>query len=377
MPEFDDSGHRPHAVHEGEDPQLRFSPGPNALKVTLDAWGPQPWNDLVYALYNEMQANWGDRPSQLVSGINADAFPHVLSVVENLFAGKTLPQPLELLSFAFTIDGCSRATTHQLVRTRIGAGFMQHGGRDNDWRHRDWTFPETIRRACFPKETAAQGLDHCVVDWSPIEKLVGTSPGSQGLGLHRKLAEHLLEGKKLYAALVDAGIPWQDARRVLTMGTQTYLHANYTYPTLQGVLANRLEHVMDWEINCVAQLMLRQIKIWCPPLLSKYLGSHSDRQGKAAFAGLESWPPDGKYPNPLERCKTCGHGPLAHPGLMGCAECHNNGEECTTYVAQDMRLRTHRPAQNPFWVLHPDSMNGGPVEWIPTNGVFPEKARTK
>ena len=97
---------------------------------------------------------------------------------------------------------------------------------------------------------------------------------------------------------------------------------------------------MDWEFNCVAQLMLREIKIHCPPLLSRYLGSHSDKAERAKFAGLESWPPDGKYPVPFEHLST---------------------------------PRTHRPEQMPFFVLHPASMAGGPVQWIPTNGRYPHE----
>ena len=152
------------------------------------------------------------------------------------------------------------------------------------------------------------------------------------------------QGKELYSALVDSGIPWQDARRLLPIGTQTYIHISYTYPSLRGVLANRLEHVMDWEINCVAQLMLREIKIKCPPLLSKYLGSHSDRAKRSVFSQLESWPPDLKWP--------------ADKSI-------------------DSIERTHKRLQNPFFILHPDSMNGDSIVWIKTNGFYPKELRPK
>jgi thymidylate synthase ThyX len=140
--------------------------------------------------------------------------------------------------------------------------------------------------------------------------------------------------------LVDAGIPWQDARRVMWMGTQTYIHDQYNYLALQGVLANRLEHIMDWEFNCVAQLMLREVKMQCPPLFSKYLGSHSDKAKAAKFAGLESWPPDGKWPVPD--------------------------------AVKDLP-RQHTAEQMPFFVLHPSSMAGGPIKWIVTNGTYPHE----
>ena len=136
---------------------------------------------------------------------------------------------------------------------------------------------------------------------------------------------------------------------------------------------------MDWEINCVAQLMLREVKMKCPPLLSKYLGSHSDLAGQDKFAGLQSWPPVGKYPNPYERCKNCGHAKINHKPDTAwpdtCEVCERSNHSCSGYVPADTLPREHRPEQNPFWVLHPDSMNGGPIRWIPTNGRFPEEAR--
>lgn len=26
-----------------------------------------------------------------------------------------------------------------------------------------------------------------------------------------------------------------------------------------------------------------------------------------------------------------------------------------------------------IWVLHPESMNGGPIKWVPTNGTYPHE----
>ena len=432
---YEDAKHRPHAIHTGEEPINPITTGPESLRVTLDRWGPV--DNLFTSMYDALQANWGEHPSRTVDrtaygespkGWNPpdDRVPssggrqlsdiytrtgwHVLSnderaYVESCFAGKTLQQVLEGITFDFCIDGVSRAFTHQNVRTRLGAGFMQHGGRDNDWRHRQWTMPETMRRMCnafevevdmnlhtdiaepadqiIPKEIE-DGLQHCITDWNAIMRFLTTAV--PGMSIRQAIEDHIMHGRKLYAALVDAGIPWQDARRVLFMGMQTYIHDQYNYLALQGVLGNRLEHIMDWEFNCVAQLMLREVKMKCPPLLSKYLGSHSDRAKAAKFAGLESWPPDGKYPNPFERCKVCGHtkeNHLQHPDtddLSICEVCERDGIDPVdgrvfhsyhTYEGVDVLTRQHRPEQMPFFVLHPDSMAGGPIVWIPTNGRYP------
>src|SRR6267142_1882802 len=306
---YEDAKHRPHAVHTGEEPQNPITYGPESISVTLDRWGPK--ENLFTSMYDALQANWGDSPSRTVTRRRDPNWtrcypgdsrvPESISLftgwswltdderdyIESCFAGKTLQQVLEGITFDFCVDGVSRAFTHQNVRTRLGAGFMQHGGRDNDWRHRGWTMPETIRRACVAMENNPEsanptggellyslGLQHCITNWKPIDDYLDTFPDvtyGDPNRLRAAIEGHLLNGRELYAALVDAGIPWQDARRVLFMGMQTYIHDQYNYLALSGMLANRLEHIMDWEHNCVAQLMLREIKIKCPPLFSKYL----------------------------------------------------------------------------------------------------------
>ena len=349
MSDYADAGHRPHGIHKGEEPDISISYAPDDIKVTLDTWGPK--ENIFSTLYNQLQSNWGDHPSRVAD--DQDLSTEQIKYVEACFAGKTLQQALELITFAFTVDGITRACTHQLVRTRIGAAVMQHGGRDNDWRHRKWTLPETIRRACVRTHATGSITEEdlspeekpwktCVDDWEPLNRHIAHT---RKLTLMSSLQDHLTEGQDLYAALVDAGIPWQDARRVLPIGTQTYLHISYSYPALRGVLANRLEHVMDWEINCVAQLMLREIKMKCPLLFSKYLGSHSDRAQRAVFSQLESWPPDLKWPD--------------------------------TTKPSDPIKRTHRRLQNPFWVLSPSSMEGKKIQWIRTNGYYPDELKPK
>ena len=346
MTDYADAGHRPHGVHRKEKPESRISYGPDDIKVTLDTWGPQ--ENLYSTLYNQLMANWGDEPSNVAS--DSDLTKGQMDYVESCFAGKTLQQALELITLAFTVDGVSRACTHQLVRTRIGCAVMQHGGRDNDWRHRRWTMPETLRRACIRLPNGEENVsqeekpyESCVDDAEPLLNYIAKH---DHLTLYGAIANHIKSGKNLYSALVDAGIPWQDARRLLPIGTQTYIHITYTYLALRGVLANRLEHVMDWEINCVAQLMLREINMKCPKFLSKYLGSHSDKAERSVFSRLESWPPDGKWSDEFD-------------------------------PAKDSIQRMHERKQNPFWILHPDSMSGNrpDILWIKTNGKYPEELR--
>lgn len=372
------------------------------MTVTLDTWGPR---DFQFPMADYLQSNWGNEPLRTGQGKQNPEW-NVAAHVQSAFQGHTLQQVLEGITFWFTIDGVARACTHQIVRTRF-ASFMQHGGRDNDWRHRRWTMPETIRRAIrrvdrmirpwitlpagrpFTDESWEQMLERedwledCITDERPLHQFMARR---QYANLGTAVQDTLARCKELYAALVDAGIPWQDARRLLPMGTQTYIHAIYNYVSLKGFLANRLEFIMDWEINCVAQLMLREIRMKCPAVIGDSLMSHSDAARKAKFAGLESWPPDGKYPNPHERC-ICGHAAENHTKGDDHVSMATRGEDgdmfrcheciCVAYRPQDTLPRTHNRRQMPFWILAPESMAGGPIRWIPTNGTYPKELRTE
>jgi len=368
MPEFKDTHHRDHARHTGEVPTTEVDRGPYGLKVTLDIWGP--WDPKVMNMY--LQSNWGEHPMTYTeSHTEQVAHAGVLPMVEDCFKGHTLAQILEGISFWFTIDGCTRASTHQIVRTR-DAAFMQHGGRDNDWRHRRFSMPETISRLCRihdhmcanrykwlslkGEERATMKMDtYRAAVLAHGQPVVGEDPDaffrfvereypgtadkqSKAGDLTNALLDTIDRCKRLYAALVDSGVPWQDARRFLPIGLQTYIHGIYNYRTLQQTLTNRLELIMDWEYNCIGQLMVREIRRRCPATVAAPIKSASDKAMKAAFADLLSWPPDGKYPATPE---------------------------------QLAKARAHRPEQNPFWILTDDALNGGDIEWIQTDGVYP------
>lgn len=368
--------HRPCSRFTDEEPRNPIHRGPYGLEVKLVSWnGPS-----FPVLYDELMSGAGDEPSRLAETIQPspawvegaltrevisaehatqwDALDdYQRRVVTAMFAMKLLPTPLESINFTFLINNVARATTHQLVRTRVGASFAQNSGRVNDWRHKAWSMPETIARLIddfdqdhsTPLPFDGVALESCLERMLPIENyltLLDARRTEEDVAvngpttLHDALVNHLQDGRRLYAALVDAGVPHQDARRVLTMGTETFIYDNYNYLALAGVLANRLEHTMEWEINCIAQLMLREVRMQCPRVYSQFLMSRSDKT-KVCSVGDDSaeWSWDGKWPRPA------GY--------------------------QEPFPPSYGPLQNPYFVLHPSSFNGGPIVWIPTNGTYP------
>lgn len=324
-----DDWHRPHADHAGEVPTVAMDRGPQGLKVTLDQWGPE--GTALAVLFNQAVSNWGEEPSRV--RYDHELTDADLKVVDAILAGQHLSNAMEAISFSFTIEGCTRACTHELVRSRVGASFAQHGGRDNDWRHRRWTLPETVARLMDHEERKADLSARAAKHMQEF----GYSAQADD-PIHYALCMQ----KALYAAMVDSGIPWQDARRILGIGHQTYIHANYNLLALKGVTAHRLEHgAVDWEIDCVAQLMVRAVWLRCPRRIARILRSHSDASGVNKFATLYSWPPNGKHPVPTNW----------------------NPDRPTQFTREQM----------PFWVLDPVCYidAGYPVTWIPTDGAWP------
>ena len=136
----------------------------------------------------------------------------------------------EPLMFKFSVDNVSRTLTHQLVRTRIGAGYSQESFRILDVRNRDFRIPATI---CGTRANAEPAKDYS-----------------------RRYDKVCQAAAKLYGDMVDDGIPFQDARFVMPMGVITSIIVYYSYNTLYSVSKRRMcKGCAQWEINCVVRMM--------------------------------------------------------------------------------------------------------------------------
>lgn len=339
---YDLSKHRPHADAAGTPPESFWGVGPDNINVTLDNWGPTGPSVFSNVLRQD-DATWGfDAPKY-------PKFDGALSLeemkrLEKIFQGNGLPQVLEQFTFCFCVEGVSLNCTHQLVRTRIGASFLQQSMRTNDARKMGFNLPEVVHQGLAGKPDAQFDVEKFVAKYEEycddlnIRSLQSPDETAQDKA-HSILACTLRMQKAAYAAMVEAGVPFQDARRWLASGHTTYLWCNYNLVALRSVLAHRLENIaVDWEIDCVAQLMMREVYIKCPKLISHSLGSGSDKAGKSLVDGIVDWPLSGKWPSQRKQVE---------------------GEIFTR-------------AQCPYYVLRPSSLvPGSQVAWFKTDGTFP------
>lgn len=161
---------------------------------------------------------------------------------------------IEHAVFTFSVEGVSRALTHQLVRHRI-ASFSQQSQRYVRLSEPTYVVPETVKRdpeAMKVYEETMNGI------WDSYSKLIGM------------------------------GIPAEDARYVLPNGCTTNITITMNARELLHFFSMRCCNRAQWEIREMADEMLRLCKEVSPVIFSD--------AGPACIRGPC---PEGK--------KTCGH----------------------------------------------------------------------
>lgn len=163
------------------------------------------------------------------SDINADEFDPV--VVEEAFAGG-LNQCLEWVTVVFEISGVTRGLTHELVRTRK-ASFSQQSMRHTNMGYPAMRMPQHIAEHPDPEVRR---------DWW---RSIGAAADT-------------------YWSLVHQDIPYQDARTVLPIATETYIIASYPLSVFLATYAYRACYMFYPEIVYLFRKMREALLEVCP-----------------------------------------------------------------------------------------------------------------
>jgi len=140
---------------------------------------------------------------------------------------------LEHTYFYFHIQ-CSRVTSHQLVRQRIGTSYSQRSQRYVTEDNFDYIVPPSIK------------------------------DNEKSLQLFRQKMEDL---QQVYVQLLEQGIPEEDARFILPT-IKTNLMVSYNARSLRYFIRLRSCNRAQWEIRKIAQQMLKQVKEVAPVLFA-------------------------------------------------------------------------------------------------------------
>jgi thymidylate synthase (FAD) len=143
---------------------------------------------------------------------------------------------LEHASFTFGIEGISRVTTHQLVRHRV-ASYSQQSQRYVS--HKE-------RFAVVTPPSIADNPEHAALFEAQVASLHAA-----------------------YAALVEAGIPAEDARYLLPNATETKIIVTMNGRELLHFFGVRCCERAQWEIRAMAVEMLKLVRPIAPTIFGK------------------------------------------------------------------------------------------------------------
>lgn len=223
--------------------QSRLDPGIENIFVEL--WNPINATRATEIIASFYLSTWGDpEPVKYWSSGMPERSNAAKEYAEAAMSGEVLPNTLESVALTFSIQGLTRATTHQLVRSRVGAVFGQQGGRDNNWSTFNFRIPDTFYGA-LPEMSI------------------------------RRLTDRMND---LYEELIAAGVPFQDARYVLPMGLETSLVASYNLLSFKGLASRRLCNRMMWETNYVVRTMA-DLVVRAFPFVGRNLRSSCEQRG--------------------------------------------------------------------------------------------------
>ena len=194
------------------------------MNVKLITWTPNPEKTVAAAArlcYSSVPA------SEIAQNIPEE---DVGKLIETLIQ-KGHESPLEHASFTFTIDGVSRALSHQLVRHRI-ASYSQKSQRYVDEKEFNWVMPPSI-----DENPAARNIYYAQI-----------------------------EAIRQAYALLCAVVPREDARYILPNACETSLVMTMNARSLLHFFRVRGCQKAQWEIRQLAGMMLEEVRKVAPVL---------------------------------------------------------------------------------------------------------------
>ena len=174
---------------------------------------------------------------KLVEQMNDEEISRLLTSVMKL--GHT--SVVEHASFTFSIEGISRACSHQLVRHRIAS------------------YSQQSQRYVKPSESFV--LPPKIAENEKADEI---------------FQEALQKCSETYQRLIELGIPKEDARYIMPNATKTNIMVTMNARALINFFSLRLEKDAQWEIRALAKKMLEAAHRVAPALFrevyEKYAG---------------------------------------------------------------------------------------------------------
>lgn len=209
-------------IKRGEIPVTKFIDNMGAVKVEMIDWPDV--TRLESVLVNMSKASWFRK---FTSDPEVE-YEDLEDEIDTLYEGRTLGQGLEHATFCFIVEGLSLHGTHALVRNRIGVAYMQQSQAVKDFRHSDVLVPRAFTK---------------------VPELL------------RRYERWVIEGKQLYADMLDSGeIANTDARFCLPKTIPSWCYVSISLPTLLNLYGKRSDTQEEHpEMNIMAEAMRAEV----------------------------------------------------------------------------------------------------------------------
>lgn len=152
--------------------------------------------------------------------------------------------PFEHATAFFAVEGISRVTMAQITRHRH-MSFDVQSMRYVDFEDADVVVPDSME-----ENTEQRGL----YEYVP----------------RHNYEVYVEEGFHLYEEMVDAGVPEEDARFVLPLGTKVNMTFSCNIRTLLHVLDLRHSGKAQWEVRELAEQIIEELEEWCPIVVEEW-----------------------------------------------------------------------------------------------------------
>ena len=169
--------------------------------------------------------------------------------------------PFEHPTATFAVEEVSRSCMAQLTRHRHASFDVQslrYTELDGD--------PEEL--FCFPPSFT----DEETVSREGVS--TANMSAAEREGVADDLYEHSIDA---YRRLLDAGVPKEDARMVLPLGTTVNLTFTMNARSLMHLLDMRLKADAQWEVRDLSKGVLRECKEWMPHTFERYEQQHPNK----------------------------------------------------------------------------------------------------
>lgn len=232
------------------------------MRVELLDRTPNPEELVCRCARGDYSSDWvgRDRPfAELMEPVEGDTIEEKTETLLDHLMRSGHFGPFEHPHITFAVEGVSRACMAQLTRHRHASFDVM------SMRYVDLTDADPRDRFVYPP----------TFDEDEVVSREGVEEVSMSVDERAAIADDVYRTcMEAYRDLVDAGIPKEDARMLLPIGTKVNLTFSMNARALMHLFDMRLKADAQWEIRELSRRCLEEAKSWMPYTFERYEDQH-------------------------------------------------------------------------------------------------------